>query len=62
VKHLNRLPALFFSVVGVALLLGVSLAISYRRPGLALLAAAASVLFIGWGFAVKARNRRRNER
>jgi hypothetical protein len=50
--------ALFFSIVGVGLLAGISYSISIGSPWLALAFAAASTLFIGFGFIVKARQRR----
>lgn len=58
---LKRSLALFFSVGGVLLLTGISFSIAARLPWLAVLFSVASVFFIGFGFAVKARYRRKQE-
>lgn len=57
---MGRVQALFFSFTGVALLLAVSFSISLRNGWLTLLFGVAAILWIGFGFAMKARARRRN--
>ncbi|GIP40762.1 hypothetical protein J31TS4_40420 [Paenibacillus sp. J31TS4] len=52
--------ALLFAVVGVLLLLAISASISFHQPWLALLFTIVSLFFIGAGFIVKARLRRKN--
>jgi len=56
---MSKPMALLFALVGVALLLAVPAAISFRQPWLVLLFSIASVSFIGFGFIVKARIRRK---
>lgn len=58
---MKRSLALFFSFGGVLLLTGISYSISAGRPWLALLFAVLATGFIGFGFAVKARSRRKQE-
>ncbi|WP_438446428.1 DUF5325 family protein [Gorillibacterium sp. sgz5001074] len=55
---MGRNQALFFSFMGVALLLGISFSISLRNGWLVLLFSLAALLWIGFGFAMKARARR----
>lgn len=55
-----RWLALLFAAAGVLLLLGVSFFISLESPGLALMCGVLAILWIGAGFAVKARFRRRS--
>ncbi|GFZ77048.1 hypothetical protein GCM10008018_23200 [Paenibacillus marchantiophytorum] len=54
--------ALLFAVVGTLLLAGISLFIALRQPWLVLLCCIVSLGFIGYGFAVKAKIRKRNSR
>lgn len=51
--------ALFFAVLGAALLAGIGFAISIRSLWLTLLFSIGSVLFIGLGFITKAKLRKR---
>lgn len=57
---MGRVQALFFSFTGVVLLLAVSFSISLRSGRLTLLASVLAILWIGFGFAMKARARRKN--
>ncbi|WP_156157816.1 DUF5325 family protein [Gordoniibacillus kamchatkensis] len=57
---MKRSLALFFAIGGVILLACVSYFISAGAPWRALLSGALAILFIGTGFAVKARQRKRN--
>jgi drug/metabolite transporter (DMT)-like permease len=52
--------ALLFAIIGVLLLLSISFFLSTNQPWFALAAAFVSVFFIGFGFIVKARMRRKN--
>ncbi|WJH32221.1 hypothetical protein N6H14_17445 [Paenibacillus sp. CC-CFT747] len=58
---MNKPLALLLACVTVALMLGISWSLSLRRPWLALGFAAATILFIGFSFILKARARRRQE-
>jgi hypothetical protein len=58
---MGRFQALFFAVSAIVLLLGVSFSISLRNGWLALLFGIAAFLWIGFGFAMKARARRRHD-
>lgn len=58
---MGRIQGLFFSVVGVVLLLGVSFALSLPNGWLALLFGVLAFFWTGFGFAMKARARRRLE-
>lgn len=57
---MNRPLALLFAVIGTALLVGIAAAISFRSPLAVWLCSIGSVAFIGWGFALKAKMRRKN--
>jgi len=52
--------ALLFAVIGTLLLASISFFISVRQPWMVLVCSVAALLFIGWGFAVKARLRKKN--
>jgi hypothetical protein len=58
---MGRVQALFFAAVGVILLLGVSFSISLRSLWLTLLFGVLAFFWIGFGFAMKARARRKRE-
>ncbi|WP_248928064.1 DUF5325 family protein [Paenibacillus hamazuiensis] len=53
--------ALFFAVVGAALLAGIGFAISLHSIWLVLLFSIVSILFIGAGFITKAKLRKRQD-
>lgn len=55
---MNRPLSLLFAVIGTLLLCTIPLAMSFNSILWTLLAAAASILFIGFGFVLKARMRR----
>ncbi|MCS7464833.1 DUF5325 family protein [Paenibacillus doosanensis] len=57
---MNKGLALFFAVVGTVLLACISLALSLGNVWLVLLFTILSVGFIGFGFVVKAKMRKRN--
>jgi len=52
--------ALLFAVIGTLLLAGISLFIALRQPWMVLLCAVIAIGFIGYGFAVKAKLRKRD--
>ncbi|NEW08443.1 YlaF family protein [Paenibacillus sp. SYP-B3998] len=52
--------ALLFAVIGTLLLAGISLFIALRQPWMILLFTVISLGFIGYGFVVKAKLRKRN--
>ncbi|SDO45816.1 hypothetical protein SAMN04487897_114116 [Paenibacillus sp. yr247] len=54
--------ALLFAVVGTLLLASISLFIALRQPWMILVCSIISLGFIGYGFAVKAKIRKRNTR
>ncbi|MDF2670034.1 MAG: hypothetical protein K0R67_2340 [Paenibacillus sp.] len=56
---MNRTLALLFAVVSVALLCGVSLSIAYRSIAGAILCMLAAIGFMGYGFVLSARLRRK---
>jgi uncharacterized membrane protein len=58
----SRSLALLFAVVGTLLLVSISFFMTQHQPWLVLLASIVSLLFIGFGFVVKARVRRKNEK
>lgn len=58
---MQRLPALSFAVVGVIFMVGISVSISLGKPWLVLLFSVASLLSIGFGFAMKAKARKRGQ-
>ncbi|MDD9271265.1 DUF5325 family protein [Paenibacillus sp. GCM10023248] len=54
--------ALLFAVIGTLLLASISLFIALRQPWMVLVCAIISLIFIGYGFAVKAKIRKKNSR
>lgn len=56
---MKPIPALLFALLGILLLTCVSYFMSAGHPWLAVLSGVAAILSIGFGFAVKARTRRR---
>lgn len=58
---MSRIQALFFACSGVFLLLCISFSISLRNLWLTLLFAVTAILFIGLGFIVKAKARKKKE-
>ncbi|NOU99690.1 DUF5325 family protein [Paenibacillus planticolens] len=54
--------ALLFAVVGTLLLATISLFIALRQPWMILVCSIIALGFIGYGFAVKAKIRRKNSR
>lgn len=58
---MNKPLALLFAVVGTLLLASISLFIALREPWMALLFTLISLGFIGYGFAMKAKMRRKNK-
>jgi uncharacterized membrane protein len=58
---LTRGLALLFAVIGTLLLVSISFFMTTGQPWLVLLASIVSILFIGFGFVVKVRMRRKNE-
>jgi hypothetical protein len=58
---MNKPLALIYAVLGTALLATISFFMATGQPWLATLAAIVSLLFIGSGFIVKARQRRKRE-
>jgi len=55
---MNKGLALLFAIIGAALLAGIGYGVAARSAWLTIGFAAVSVLFIGFGFIVKARMRR----
>jgi uncharacterized membrane protein len=58
----SRNLALLFAVVGTLLLVSISFFMTQRQPWLVLLASIVSILFIGYGFVIKVRMRRKSEK
>ncbi|SDE02123.1 hypothetical protein SAMN02799630_04420 [Paenibacillus sp. UNCCL117] len=58
---MNKPLALLYAVLGTALLAAISYFMAAGRPWMAVLASIVSLLFIGSGFIVKARQRRKRE-
>ncbi|WP_141335399.1 DUF5325 family protein [Paenibacillus sp. tmac-D7] len=58
---MNKTLALIYALVGTALLTTVSYFIAAGRPWMAVLTGVIALFFIGSGFIVKARQRRRRE-
>ncbi|TNJ58769.1 hypothetical protein FE784_37855 [Paenibacillus hemerocallicola] len=58
---MNRPLALLFAVIGTALLVGIAAAISYGNIAAVWLCSIGSVAFIGYGFTLKAKLRRKND-
>ncbi|MEW9700649.1 DUF5325 family protein [Paenibacillus sp. SI8] len=56
---MNKPLAFLFAVIGTLLLAGISLFIALRQPWMVLLFAVISLGFIGYGFVVKAKLRKR---
>jgi ABC-type antimicrobial peptide transport system permease subunit len=56
----TRIPALLFAVLGTLLLISISFFMTAHQPWLALAASVVSIFFIGFGFVVKAKMRRKN--
>ncbi|MGG1517507.1 DUF5325 family protein [Paenibacillus oryzisoli] len=54
--------ALLFAFIGTLLLAAISLFIALRMPWMAVLCSLVALGFIGYGFAVKAKMRRKNSR
>ena len=54
--------ALLFALIGALLLASISVCLAFRQPWLALLATAVSIGFIGFGFVVKAKLRKKQNR
>jgi uncharacterized membrane protein len=54
--------ALIFAVVGILLLTSISFFISQGMPWMVLFASIAALLFIGYGFGVKAKLRKKKNR
>lgn len=52
--------AFLFALVGTLLLAGISLFIALRQPWMVLVCSIVALGFIGYGFAVKAKMRRKN--
>jgi hypothetical protein len=59
---MNKPLALLFAVVGTLLLASISLFIALRQPWMILTCSIISLGFIGYGFAVKAKIRKKNTR
>jgi NADH:ubiquinone oxidoreductase subunit 3 (subunit A) len=59
VIELKKPMALFFAVFGVLLLVAIPISISFRQPWLVLFFSILSIAFIGFGFVVKARLRKK---
>ncbi|EGL18430.1 MULTISPECIES: DUF5325 family protein [Paenibacillus] len=58
---MSRGLALLFAVIGTLLLAGISFAIALREPLLVVLFIVLSIGFMGFGFATKAKMRRKRE-
>jgi ABC-type bacteriocin/lantibiotic exporter with double-glycine peptidase domain len=52
--------ALLFAIVGTLLLASISFLMTTQQPWLVLIATLVTILFIGYGFVVKVRMRRKN--
>jgi ABC-type bacteriocin/lantibiotic exporter with double-glycine peptidase domain len=52
--------ALLFAIVGTLLLASISFLMTIHQPWLVLIASLVTILFIGFGFVVKVRMRRKN--
>jgi len=59
---MNRPLALLFAVIGTALLVGIAAAISFGSIAGVWLCSIGSVAFIGYGFTLKAKLRRKQEK
>lgn len=58
---MSRSLSLLFAVIGTALLLGIPAAMSYGNGLAVLFFSLASIAFLGFAFAIKAKLRRKNE-
>jgi predicted membrane protein len=58
----NRSLALVFAVIGTLLLVSISFFITQHQPWMVLISSIVSIVFIGYGFVVKVKTRRRNEK
>lgn len=56
---MNKPLALLFAVIATLLLASISIFLSLRMPWMAFLSTVVSILFIGFGFIVKARLRKK---
>ena len=59
-SRMNKGLALFFAIVGTLLLAGISYSLALGNVWLVLLFSLVSIGFIGFGFVVKAKQRKRN--
>jgi hypothetical protein len=59
---MNKPLALLFAIVGTLLLTSISLFITLKQPWLVLLSAVIALFFIGFGFIVKAKLRKKQNR
>jgi hypothetical protein len=59
---MNKPLALLFAIVGTLLLTSISLFITLKQPWLVLLSAVIALFFIGSGFIVKAKLRKKQNR
>lgn len=59
---MNRGLALVFAVVGTLLLVSISFFITQHQPWLVLISSIVSIGFIEYGFVVKVKTRRKNEK
>jgi drug/metabolite transporter (DMT)-like permease len=59
---MNKPLALLFAIVGTLLLASISLFITLRQPWMAILCAVVSLFFIGFGFVVKAKLRKKQQK
>ncbi|RKN62883.1 DUF5325 family protein [Paenibacillus ginsengarvi] len=58
---MSRLLSLLFALVGTGLLVGIAAAISYGNIAAVWLCSIGSIAFIGYGFSLKAKLRRKKE-
>lgn len=57
---MNRSLALVFAVLGTLLLISISFFITQHQPWLVLTSSIVSIVFIGYGFVIKVKTRRKN--
>jgi hypothetical protein len=60
--NMSKPLALLFAVVGIVLLASISLFISLGMPWMVLVCSIAALLFIGYGFGLKAKMRKKQNR
>jgi Flp pilus assembly protein TadB len=60
-EEMSRSMAFLFALIGTALLVGIACAISFRSTAAVVLLTIAAVAFIGWGFVLKAKMRRKKD-